>query len=83
MYAASANNCGTSTFEKRAIYWKAAEMAEKAARVDASIAGNARATANSYRERAPQKTDIFNEDMAGKTITFNCWVGGSVRVPNL
>lgn len=83
MYAASANNCGSSTFEKRSIYWKAAEMAEKAARVDASIAGNARATANSYRERAPQKTDIFNEDMAGKTITFNCWVGGSVRVPNL
>ncbi|MCW8981165.1 MULTISPECIES: hypothetical protein [Altibacter] len=83
MYAASANNCGTTTFEKRAIYWKAAEMADKAARVDASIAGTARATASSYRERAPQKTDIFSEGMAGKTITFNCWVGGSVRVPNL
>lgn len=83
LYASSANICGSTTFEKRAIYWKAAEMAEKAARVDASIAGNARAAANSYRERAPQKTDIFNEDMAGKTITFNCWVGGSVRVPNL
>lgn len=83
MYAGSANNCGSTVFEKRAIYWKAAEMAELAARVDGSIAGNARATASSYRERAPQKTDIFSEGMAGKTITFNCWVGGSVRVPNL
>lgn len=83
MYAASANSCGTTVFEKRAIYWKAAEMADKAARVDGSIAGNARATASSYRERAPQKSDIFDAGMGGKTITFNCWVGGSVKVPNL
>ncbi|WP_100804339.1 lipopolysaccharide assembly protein LapB [Ulvibacter sp. MAR_2010_11] len=83
MYAASANNCGTTTFEKRAIYWKAAEMADKAARVDGSIAGSANATSASYRGLAPQKTDIFSEGMAGKTISFNCWVGGSVRVPNL
>lgn len=83
MYAGSANDCGSTTFEKRAIYWKAAEMADKAARVDASIASTANATASSYRERAPQKTDIFSEGKAGETITFSCWVGGSVKVPNL
>ncbi len=83
MYAGSANNCGNTVFEKRAIYWKAAEMADRAARVDGSIAGTARATASSYRERAPSKSDIFSEGMGGKTITFNCWVGGSVRVPSL
>lgn len=83
MYASSANNCGSSPFEKRAMYWKAAEMADKAARVDASIAGNARATASAYRERTPTKSEIFNAEMGGKTITFNCWVGGSVRVPSL
>ena len=83
MYAGSANSCGTTTFEKRAIYWKAAEMADKAARVDGSIASNARAASESYRGLAPSKSDIFSEGMAGKTISFNCWVGGSVRVPNL
>lgn len=83
MYAASVNNCGNTTFEKRALYWKAAEMADRAARVDGSIAGTARATADSYRERAPSKSDIFTDGMGGKTITFSCWVGGSVRVPNL
>ncbi|MDX1463109.1 MAG: hypothetical protein R3359_08635 [Marinirhabdus sp.] len=83
MYGESANNCGSTAFEKRAINWKAAEMAEKAARVDGAIASNARAAAASYRARAPQKSDIFSSGMAGKTITFNCWVGGSVRVPNL
>ncbi|MBT8276654.1 MAG: hypothetical protein KJO39_10950 [Bacteroidia bacterium] len=83
MIAKSANSCGSTTFEKRAIYWKAAEMADRAARVDGSIASNARSTASSYRGRAPSKTDIFSEGMAGKTVTFNCWVGGSVRVPSL
>ena len=84
MIGSSANSCGNTVFEKRAVNWKAAAMAEKAARVDASIAGNARAAAASFRARAPQKSDIFSEGMAGKTVSFsNCWVGGSITVPNL
>ncbi len=83
MIAKSSNSCGNSVFEKRAVNWKAAEYADKAARLDASIASNARAAASSYRQRAPSKSDIFSEGMAGKTVSFSCWVGGSVRVPNL
>jgi len=83
MYADSADNCGSTVFEKRAMYWLAADMMDKAARVDGTLSSSAKAAANSYRQRAPQKSDIFSEGMAGKTIKFNCWVGGSVRVPNL
>lgn len=83
MYAKSANNCGTTPFEKRAMYWKAADLARKAGRVDGAIASTANQTAASYAGRAPGKTEIFSGDMAGKTISFKCWVGGSVRVPNL
>ena len=83
LYASSANQCGTTTFEKRAIYWKAAEMARKASRVDPSLSSRARKAAASYSAKAPNKTDIFNSGMAGKTIIFRCWVGGSVKVPTL
>ncbi len=83
MYSKSSNNCGSTVFEKRAVNWLAANMADKAARVDASLASNARSAASSYRQRAPSKSDIFSEGMAGKTISFNCWIGGSVKVPNL
>ncbi len=83
MYAKSANNCGSGVFEKRAMYWLAASTADKAARVDPSIAGSARQAASRYRGLAPSKTDIFDGGWAGKTVTFSCWVGGSVRVPNL
>ncbi len=83
LYASSANACGDTPFNKRAIYWKAAEMARKAGRVDPSLASRANKTASSYAQRAPDKTMIFNADMGGKTVTFNCWVGGSVKVPSL
>jgi len=83
LYAASANECGDTPFEKRAVYWKAAEMARKAGRVDPALSGRASQSAASYEAKAPSKTDIFNSGMAGKSISFKCWVGGSVTVPNL
>ncbi|MGW9684103.1 hypothetical protein [Flagellimonas sp. 2504JD1-5] len=83
LYAGSANACGTTTFEKRAIYWKAAEMARKAGRVDPSLSGRASKSAASYSAKAPTKEMIFSSGMAGKRVTFSCWVGGSVKVPNL
>ncbi len=83
LIAGSANECGTTTFEKRAIYWKAADMARKAGRVDPSMSSRASQTAASYDAKAPSKSDIFEAGMAGKTVNFSCWVGGSVTVPNL
>lgn len=83
LYAGSANSCGTTAFEKRAIYWKAADMARKAGRVDPSLSGRASKSAASYAAKAPTKEMIFSAAMAGKTVTFKCWVGGSVKVPNL
>ncbi|NHF61529.1 hypothetical protein FK220_019405 [Flavobacteriaceae bacterium TP-CH-4] len=83
LYASSANACGNTSFEKRAIYWKAADMARKAGRVDPSLSSKANQSAASYSQRAPTKEMIFTENMAGKTVTFSCWVGGSVKVPSL
>ncbi|TAI48035.1 tetratricopeptide repeat protein [Flagellimonas allohymeniacidonis] len=83
LYATSANACGSTPFEKRAIYWKAAEMARKAGRVDPSLSGRASKSAASYAAKAPTKEMIFSSGKAGQTVSFNCWVGGSVKVPNL
>jgi len=83
LYASSANQCGSTAFEKRAIYWKAADMARKAGRVNPSLSSRANKAAASYSAKAPTKEMIFTGGMAGKTVTFSCWVGGSVKVPNL
>ncbi|MFS4417551.1 tetratricopeptide repeat protein [Maribacter sp. 2307ULW6-5] len=83
LYANSANDCGSTPFEKRAIYWKAADMARQAGRVDPAQRGRANQSAASYAAKAPTKEMIFTAGMAGKTVNFSCWVGGSVKVPNL
>ena len=83
LYATSANDCGSTTFEKRAIYWKAADMARQAGRVDPSLSGSASQAATSYQAKAPTKEMIFSSGMAGKTVSFSCWAGGSVKVPSL
>ena len=83
LYASSANACGSTTFEKRAIYWKAAEMARKAGRVDPSLRGRANKSAASYAAKAPTKEMIFSAAMGGKTVKFSCWVGGSIKAPKL
>ena len=83
LYASSANNCGDSQFDKRAVYWLAANTAKKAANVDASIKKAALKTAASYNGRAPSKTDIFTEGMEGQVIQFSCWINDKVKVPKL
>lgn len=83
LYASSANDCGDTQFDKRAVYWLAANTARKAAKVDASIKKAALKTAKSYEGRAPSKTDIFTEGKEGASVTFSCWIGTSVKVPTL
>ncbi len=83
MYANSANDCGDDLFEKRSVYWKAAEYAKRAANVDPSLRSAAAQTAASYEGRAPSKADIFKQGKQGEVINIKCWIGESVRVPNL
>ena len=83
MMAQSANNCGESAFDKRAVYWLAANYAARAGQVDPSLSGNANEAVAAYRGRAPQKSDIFQEGKQGETIRIGCWIGESVKVPTL
>lgn len=83
MYAASANNCGSSTFDKRAVYWLAASEARKAGKVDANLKSYADGVAASYEGKAPSKSDIFTCGCEGRVINIGCWIGASVTVPKL
>lgn len=83
MYANSANSCGTDEFNKRAVYWLAADEAAKAGRVDASLKSIASQNIANYNAKAPSRADIFSKDMAGKRIDIGCWIGASVTVPSL
>lgn len=83
MYAKSANNCGDTNFNKRAVFWYAAQEALKAGKVDPSLKKAANQAATSYNANAPTRAEIFTEGNAGTTISIGCWIGGSVKVPSL
>jgi tetratricopeptide (TPR) repeat protein len=83
MYAASANSCGDTNFNKRAVFWLAAQEARKAARVDGNLRSASAQTAENYESKAPSRSEIFSSDMQGKGIRIGCWIGDSVTVPSL
>lgn len=79
----SANDCGKDTFEKRAVYWIAKNYADRAAAVDAGMREVALQSAERYNQLAPSKQDIFSAERQGQTISFDCWIGGSIKVPEV
>ena len=83
MYNKSANDCGDTNFNKRAVFWLAAIEAEKAGRVDPTLKTSAAQSAASYRAKAPQKSEIFDMGNGGQKINIGCWIGDSVTVPSL
>jgi tetratricopeptide (TPR) repeat protein len=83
MYAASANSCGDTNFNKRAVYWLAADEASKAGRVDPTQKRNSEQSAASYSAKAPTKAEIFSAGNAGQKINIGCWIGASVTVPKI
>lgn len=83
MYAKSANNCGTDNFDKRAVYWLAAQEARRAGRVDASLKKDAAKSVANYMAKAPQRSEVFSSGRSGETIRIACWIGSSVKVPSL
>ena len=83
MYNRSANNCGDSNFNKRAVFWLAASEAEKAGRVDPTLRSSSAQSAASYRAKAPSKSDIFQEGNQGEKINIGCWIQRTVTVPSI
>lgn len=83
MYAASANNCGETVFDKKAVYWLAADYAERAGSVSPALKSSASQAAESYKGRAPSKGEVFTENLkGGEKIKFDsCWIGETVVVP--
>lgn len=81
MYSKSANRCGTDEFSKRAVYWAAADMAQKAMRLDPSVAGKARRAVKSYLAAAPSKSMAFQKGYkSGNPYKLGCWINTNTTV---
>ncbi len=81
MYAGSANSCGTTKFEKQAVYWVAVDKAVKAKTIDPSVAEEANKLIAKYSARYPSQEEGFMLTWtAGKIYTVGCWINESTKV---
>ncbi len=66
--AATANGCGSTTFERKANYWLANDYYQKAKAAGAEVSGG------KYLSSAPTVQDCFDEGVtSGSSFTLSCW----------
>lgn len=67
------NQCGNTTFERKANYWLANDYVSRAYELDRSI------NPNLYLDRAPSMEEIFkNNHQKGEVIEIKCWGASTV-----
>ena len=80
-FAASANSCGSTEFEKRSAYWVAADYANKACAVDSRSCSWGRSAARSYEANAPTAEQAFQAGKSsGQSVSVSCLGGATTRV---
>lgn len=81
LYATSANQCGSTEFEKRMVYTAALIQARRAAAVDPSIGSKAAKYIKNYVSQEPSRKLLFNQTIKpGTPHTIKCWINETVKV---
>ncbi len=78
LYANSAEECGKTIFEKKAVYYLANQTIQKAASADARLKKNADMFAKNFAKESLSSSDISSAKMNGKTMTIGCWINEKI-----
>jgi hypothetical protein len=81
LYVNSITECGTTDFEKKAIYYLAIETSKKAALAEPRLQSAADKAVSDYAKQAPTKEDLKKEKKAGKSYTVGCWINETITFP--
>lgn len=82
LYATSANECGTTEFDKRMVYTAALNKARRAVQVDPSVESKAAVYIKNYLANEPSKKLIFTIGIKpGTPHVIKCWIGETVKIP--
>ena len=80
-YATNTADCGSTNFEKAAIYLAAVDKYIKAKEVDPSVTEEANNLINRYSQYFPNNEDaFFNGYTDGKTYKIGCWINETTTV---
>jgi hypothetical protein len=82
LYSYSAEECGKTDFEKKAVFTLAAQTAKKAALADPKLKAAADKMAEDFAPQALTAADISQEKMNGKALTIGCWINETITFPS-
>jgi tetratricopeptide (TPR) repeat protein len=81
LYAASASTCGTTEFEKKAVYWGAVDKLIKARTIDLSVTDEANDLITKYSARFPNSEEGFMSGIyEGSSYKIECWIQETTSV---
>jgi len=83
LYASSAGSCGSTPFEKSAVYWIAVDKLVKARSIskDQKVIDDANALIGKYSRRFPSQEEGFMQGKyKGNSYKIGCWIGETTTV---
>ncbi len=83
MYATSARTCGNDGYSRGLAVLAAIDKYAQARNIDSSVADEANRRIGRISGAVPSGEDIHLRGKAGKTDVVPCWIGETVRLPNL
>ncbi len=80
-YSNSAEECGKTDFEKKAVYYLAEETLKKAVVAEPRLKPTADRMIERFASKKLTDKDISDKKMNGKSITIGCWINETISFP--
>ncbi|HEY0047508.1 MAG TPA: hypothetical protein VGB44_12440 [Flavobacterium sp.] len=77
----SAEECGATPLEKKAVYLLASKAAIQAGEKEPSLKAAAQRQSELFLKKGPSIDEIREQNQSGKSITYKCWLNTSVILP--
>jgi tetratricopeptide (TPR) repeat protein len=81
LYANTANECGATDFEKKAIYYLAAQTVKKAETASPKLKPAVDQMFTDFKSKAPSAAEISKQKLNGKSFTIKCWINETIQFP--
>jgi hypothetical protein len=81
LYSNSANDCGKTDFEKKAVYYLAIQTAQKAGVAEPRLKPTADKVVKDYEAKSLTSDEISKAKMNGKFVTIGCWINETITFP--
>ena len=81
LYANSANDCGKTDFEKKAVYYLAIQTTQKAGIAEPRLKPTAEKMVKNFEAKSVTAGEISKAKMNGKSLTIGCWINETITFP--